>query len=479
MTGRSRASRPVLLAAVLAITLSNCVWASLGYDPANSRHQTLESGIGPTNASDLAELWRADGLTGVTSTPAVWEETVYVGTWAGAARAIDARTGALVWERQLTPGPGPIGMVDDSPLVTEDRVYLGDARGFLHALDRRTGAVLWSRQLDAHPLTRIFSSPALAPAPTPGDHDLLVIGVASVELALNLPDYTFRGSVVGIDAVTGAERWRLPASAEPDGAGVSVWSSAAIDAELGLAYIGTGQAYEAPAGPRSDSLLAIRYATGELAWWRQFTADDVYTFFLPPPRGPDADIGGSPNLFTAGGRDLVGVGDKAGVYATFDRATGETVWARQLTAGSALGGVMVTAAYQADDSTGQDGVVYVTSNVMNPAALANPADPSHRSKTFALDAATGDILWKRRMPAATFGALTLANGVLFQPTVPGTLYALDATDGKVLWSADPGGDLGGGVSVVSGRVFAPHGFWFLTAPPNPVGGVVAYALPPG
>jgi hypothetical protein len=56
------------------------------------------------------------------------------------------------------------------------------------------------------------------------------------------------------------------------------------------------------------------------------------------------------------------------------------------------------------------------------------------------------------------------------------LHALDAADGDVLWTAEPGGDLGAGVSVVSGHVLAPHGFWFLTAPTNPLGGVVAYTL---
>ncbi|HKA85453.1 MAG TPA: hypothetical protein VKD21_16390, partial [Acidimicrobiales bacterium] len=36
---------------------------------------------------------------------------------------------------------------------------------------------------------------------------------------------------------------------------------------------------------------------------------------------------------------------------------------------------------------------------------------------------------------------------------------------------------GGGVSVADGRVVTGHGFWFLTQPPNPQGGVVAYELP--
>jgi polyvinyl alcohol dehydrogenase (cytochrome) len=456
-------ARSAVLAALAAVTVSGCVWPSFGYNLANTRNQELERRISRKSVDELREAWRVDGLAGVTGTPAIWGGTAYVGTWNGTARAIDLADGSTVWERQLTDGPGGLGMIDDSPLVTADRVYLGDARGNLHALDRATGAVVWSRRLDAHPLTRIFSSPVEVDG-------LLLIGVASVELALPASDFSFRGSVVGLDAATGAERWRLPTSSGTDGAGVSVWSSAAIDRERGLAYIGTGQSYEDPAGPRSDSLLAIRYATGELAWSRQFTADDVFTFFSPPPQGPDADIGAAPNLFRARGRDLVGVGDKAGVYAAFDRSTGETVWARRLADGSALGGVMVTAAYG-------DGRIYVTCNVMAGEYPANPTDPRHRSVTYALDATTGKVHWQRGMPAASFGALTLANGVLFQPTVPGTLYALDARKGDVLWSAEPGGDLGGGVSVAEGRVVTGHGFWFLAQPPNPQGGVVAYALP--
>jgi outer membrane protein assembly factor BamB len=113
--------------------------------------------------------------------------------------------------------------------------------------------------------------------------------------------------------------------------------------------------------------------------------------------------------------------------------------------------------------------VYVTCNVMAGEYPANPTDPRHRSVTYALDAATGRIRWQRDMPAATFGALTLANGVLFQPTVPGTLYALDARRGDVLWSVEPGGDLGGGVSVANGHVVTGHGFWFLTQPARSAG----------
>ena len=152
---------------------------------------------------------------------------------------------------------------------------------------------------------------------------------------------------------------------------------------------------------------------------------------------------------------------------SLDRDTGETVWARQFPTGSHLGGIMTTAAYH-------DGALYLSSNQWTN--LVDFHATGNRSTTFAVDAATGDILWQRPLPSPTFGAMTYANGVVIQPTVAGTVHALDAATGAVLWSDAPGGDLGGGISVVDGKVFVPHGFWFFAASANPAGGLVAYGL---
>lgn len=445
----------VLAGAALLMT-SGCYWTSYGQDWENSRHNEWESEVGPSNVGDLEEVWRLDGVDGVTSTPAVFGDSAYFGTWDGAVRAIDSKTGAPRWETPLGHGT-----VDGSPAISGNQLFIGDGGGYLHSIDRSTGALQWSTLLDPHPNVHLYSSPVAV-------GDLVIIGVASVELAIPKADYTFRGSVVALDTATGEEVWRTYVTDDDvSGAGGSVWSSAAVDAARGMLYIGTGQSYEEPASPLTDSLLAIEVDTGTIVWSRQFTEGDVFTFW--DMSGPDADIGAAPNLFEIAGQDVVGVGDKAGNYAVFDRDTGDTVWTTTLPTGNRLGGIMTTAAVA-------DGVVYVNSNRWG-ANILDFQDPAHESTTYALDAATGTELWSTELPSPAFNAITLANGVVYQTSVKGVVYALDAATGAVLWSDSPGADMGGGVSIVNGTVYVGYGFWFIGAPANPAGGVVAYRVP--
>ncbi len=440
-------------------------WPGYGRDPGNSRSNPEERVIAAGNAASLTPVWRYEGA-GVTSTPVVAGGNVFVGTWRGKLLALRAASGRLVWETAL-PGAGS---VTSTPCVAAaaDAIFVGDGTGTLHALDVATGAVRWSTRLAPDvPTAHLYGSPVHLPDV---DVDLVVIGVASVELALpETQDFHFRGSVVAVDAATGVERWRVYMTEDnaSSGAGVSVWSTAAVDPARRLLYIGTGQSYEAPASVLSDALVAIHYDTGELAWHRQFTADDVFTFFGEFV-GPDFDVGASPNLFTIAGRDVVGVADKAGVYSALDRATGETVWARRLTDGSHLGGVMVTAAVA-------DGAIYVTSNVWTN--YDDFADPGNRAVAFALDAATGASRWEHALTAPSFGAVTLANGVVYFGTIDGTIHALAADDGRTVWQDATLADIGGGPSVAGGRLFVPHGFVFLGAPGLAAGGLVAYGVP--
>jgi len=439
-------------------------WTRYGYDANNSRFNAAERAITPETIACLEQRWSAEELPGVTSTPAIEDGTVYFGDWAGQLHARDVATGEPRW---ITP----LGLqLNDSPLVGEDTVWIGDNDGFLHAVAREDGSVLWTVELDDHPTAAIYGSPVAVGA-------RIVVGVASTELAMLMDDYTFRGSIVALDAASGEEAWRTYVTADDEsaGAGVPVWSTPAVDLERNLIFIGTGNSYEPPASPLSDSLVALDIGSGEIAWSRQFTAGDVYTIFMPEPQGVDADIGAAPNLFEIDDRDVVGVGDKAGVYAVLDRDDGETIWAVELGPGSHLGGVMTTAAVG-------DGVVYVATNLWVGNIFDFGSD-ENSAVVYALDTATGATLWQRPMPRPVFGALTLAGGVVWHTTIDGIVHGLDATTGIELWNAAPGGDdpdagMGGGVAIVDGTVYVGYGFWFSTEPrAMDRGGLVAYALP--
>ena len=433
-------------------------WNRYGLDDDNSRHNPDETVITTANVQCLQPVWSLDDLVGVTSTPAVVDDVVYFGEWDGDVHAHAAADGAEIWVTSLG------NQVNDSPLVTDDRVYVGDNDGNVHALDRATGAVQWSMELDPHPAAGIYSSPVIVDG-------MLVIGVSSVELATAQEDYTFRGSVVGLDPATGEEQWRLYTTENDDtaGAGVSVWSSAAVDLERGWIYIGTGNAYEEPGGPLSDSLLAVDASDGSLQWSVQFTEDDVFTIFGPASTGIDADVGAAPNLFTTRmGQDLVGVGDKGGYYRALDRDTGDIVWMTQVGGGTPLGGIMTTAAVA-------DGVIYVGNNTWK--VLYQFGNPDNSGVSVALSVEDGSVLWETPTNAPIFGAMTVAGGVVYHGLVRGDVLALDAADGTELWRTEPGHDIGGGFSVVNGQLYVGHGFWFLIEPADPFGGFVAYGLP--
>ncbi len=434
-------------------------WPQYGRDQANTRANLDETAITASGVASLSERWRAD-MPGCTSTPAVLDGVVYVGDWAGTIHAYDVAGGGERWSLPLTAAP-----VDPSPLLYDGKLFIGDGLGDFHAVDLQTREVAWSVTLDDHPATHIYSSAAAADG-------IIFVGVAGIELVMQLPDYTFRGSLVALDAETGAELWRVYMTEDDatSGAGVSVWSSVAVDEARGLVFIGTGNTYEAPASPRSDSLLAIDYRDGSVKWARQFTADDVYTIFGMPPQGPDADVGAAPNLFTVDGRDLVGVGDKAGVYSVLDRDTGDTVWAVQLTPGAHLGGVMTSGAYA-------DGVLYLNSNTFGDEIegfeLDDPVE-TDTNTTFALDAADGSELWSVEQPYPSVGGMLYAGGVVYHGSAEGTLHAMDARDGSELWTVAPGDSMASGASLVDGRLFVCHGFAFFTSGGAVQGGLAVY-----
>jgi polyvinyl alcohol dehydrogenase (cytochrome) len=431
----------------------DAAWTMHGHDLSGQRWNGFETELGPEQAADLEVAWQLDGLAALTGTPAVVDGIVYFGDWTNQVQAVDAATGEAIWSTDID------GQPTGSVTVTDDAVYVSGDKS-THRLDRATGRIEWTTQVNDHDWTRLYAGPIVVGG-------LVIQPVSGVQIAVAQDDYTFRGNVVALDEATGEEVWRVYVSEddETSGAGVSVWAGASADTERHLVFVGTGNTYEEPTSPLSDSIVAIDYETGEVAWSTQFTNPDVYN--MPEANGasgPDADVGSTPTLWSVGDRDLVGAGDKAGTFHALDRDTGELLWETELTPGSRLGGVIGGSAYA-------DGRIFVASNVGDPVSNV----PTGVSTLFALDAGTGEVLWQADMELAVFGPATVADGVVYQGTGLPRMYAFAADTGELLHQYDPPGPVGGGASVAGGHVYWGYGYWVVQPPEDPQGGLIAFA----
>jgi len=267
------------------------------HDASNTR-TNADTSITAANASNLSKSWSLSGLVGVSGTPAVVDDVVYFGDWQGNARAVRADTGAELWHTQLAGG-----FIVAAPTVVDKAVFLANGHT-LYRLNRDTGAIEWQAVTNESPLSQINASPVVI-------ENLVLQGTASIQDAVGGTDI-FRGSIGAYEVATGKEVWRFYATAgdATSGSGVGIWSTPAVDPARGLLYVGTGNTSTEPTSPLGDSLLAIDYRNGALRWSTQFTPIDVFP--NGSPMGKDADVGGSPNLWTSGGTTSSGSATRPG-----------------------------------------------------------------------------------------------------------------------------------------------------------------------
>jgi polyvinyl alcohol dehydrogenase (cytochrome) len=390
---------------------------------------TISAGV--AHLLDLA--WTAPVNGAVSATPVIAEGVVVVGSYDGVVRAFNPDSGDAVWSYETgaaVPEPNlqiAIG-VTGSAAIVDGVVYVGDATGMLHAIDAASGAGIWSREPDEQPAASIWSSPVV--------HDgVLYTGIASVA-----KEEGFRGVVVAVDVATGETIWEHFVTPEgTDGGGV--FAVPAIDAERGLLYVGTQNAYSADVADAGDvmSLLALDLASGDLVWAFSGLPDDGSATVAD-----DIAFSASPNLFTAEvdgvRRDLVGNGQKSGRFWALDRETGEAVWSTEISAAGPLGGMEGTSAVG-------NGVIVV------PATEWAAFDaPEATGVVRGLDAATGSIIWSQPTDAPNPAPVAIANDVAFQAGFDGVLRAFGLYDGTLLWSYDLGASVSGGIAVVDDLV---------------------------
>lgn len=425
-TAQAPAASP---AAVTAVAAGE--WPLYGADLADTR-AAASPAITAANVASLAPRWRVEVGGPISGTPVVVGATVYIGDYGGTLRALDLVTGASRWtydtgarveEPNLKINLGILG----SAAVAGDTVYVGDATATVHALDAATGNLRWKTTTDSQKAASIWSSPV----PWRGH---VYVGVASISKEVG-----FRGSLVALDAASGKLFWQTYMVPEHrDGAGV--FAVPVLDPGRNTVYVGTQNAYSAHPAPYGNptSIVALDAETGQVRW----------AFNAPPNDGktaPTADVAfsASPNLFTATvngkPRDLIGEGQKSGVYWALDRDTGAVVWKTQVSPSGPLGGMEGTSA------------VAGTRIVVPSTNWPDPSGPA-AGLVATLDAATGKPLWQEQRAAPVASPAAIGNDVVFQAGIDGLVRAYALADGRQLWQADLGASISGGIAVAGDAV---------------------------
>jgi alcohol dehydrogenase (cytochrome c) len=467
-------------------------WLSYSGSLNGWRYSSL-SEITPANVSQLRLRWvhQFTFSEPFEPTPLVVSDTIFVTVPPATVVALDAKTGAVIWEYERPiPVDLPIetGRVNRGLAILDNSLFFGSLDGYLIAINANTGKVKWQTQV-----ARSSDGYSLTGAPLVVNHSV-VVGVAG-------GDYGARGFLAAYEAVTGQQQWKFDTIPGPGEAGHETWQSDAwktggggtwvtgsYDPSLDLIYWGIGNPTPAFTGEGrpgdnlfTDGVVALHASSGKLAWYFQFTPHDEH----------DWDSGQTPILadLRVDGmeRKVICWPNRNGFYYVLDRITGQFLvgtpfveinWAQGLTSA----GVPIPA----DPGTVTEGGRVTKPGVLGgvnwePAAF-NPAlglvflNATEGQSVFtksaaervargakagffagsggsmlgpitqmvrALDAATGAKRWEYHAPlpqgTGKGGMLATAGGTVFG-TSGGSLFALDAATGKELWSVGLGGD---------------------------------------
>ena len=207
-------------------------WVQYNANPAHTGTNPLENVISTSNVGTLHEVWTFATGSFITSSPAVANGVLYIGSFDHNVYALNARTGRKIW--QYTTGSA---IEHSTPAVYRGVVYIGSDDGNVYALNAATGALLWNFTTGA----AVHSSPTVVNG---------VVYIGSEDF-----------SVYALNASTGASIWTF------NGAFGPIDSSPAV--ANGVVYVGTGN----PGIDLFDfNVYALNASTGAELW--SYTTQD-------------------------------------------------------------------------------------------------------------------------------------------------------------------------------------------------------------
>lgn len=332
-----------------------------------------------------------------------------------------------------------------------------------------------------------------------GDNPLAVVGMAGAQ-------YGLRAFLSAYDAASGELKWRWYSTAErswegefvtrtrngelldrdiaaekakaadyPDSwrrGGGSLWTHPAVDPELGLLFVGTGNPapqLDAHTRPGDNlytvSIVALDIHTGKMKWYDQHVPHDVWGY----------DVGTPPVLFDykSNGSTIPAVAQasKTGWMYIYNRATGEPllrsdpfVPQKNLFRRPTHDGIVIWpaaaggASWSPPSFNPATGWIYLAAMHMPMRYAVHDIAPDQQRQhgpTYtsvegapeferygvlsAIDPMTGKVHWQAKTPEILIGGLvTTAGGLLFMGEGNGKFTARDIEDGKLLWEFQTG-----------------------------------------
>lgn len=385
--------------------------------------------------------------------------------------AIDAATCRLLWQYEYSAGGQGFLPNNRGVALYRGKVIRGTLDGHMIALDAETGALLWDI-----PICDSATGCFISAAPVVFDNKIFV-GEAGADFGAVDHVHAFDADTLKLlwsfrttplAGEIGGSTW----SKNSDRRGAPVWSTISVDESKGQLYVSLGNPgpdFDGRARPGADlftdSVVVLDAGTGKLLWYVQQVPHDTH----------DWDTGAAPVLYDLDGRPLLAVGSKDGHVYIYDRTTHRELAraevSTQLNVDKPLSSTVATrfcpgtlggVEWNGPALDPADKLLFVNSvdwcatatllsepNAAIPWGAMATQDPvkDARGSLTAIDAVTGKEKWRFSADAPMLaGVTTTATGLVLTGTGDGLFLAFDGRSGRELYRFSTGGAIAGGVS---------------------------------
>jgi len=390
----------------------------------------------------LTLAWKTPLNGPIASAPSVLRGTLYVGDWGGFETAIDVQSGEVLAQANLgrteAPqcNPSTLG-ITSSPAIDGDIVYVAGGDDAFYALDRDTLAVVWRKPLGDNSASGGYygwSSPSVVGG-------RVLQGVAS-----NCDNPFVQGRLVALDRLTG-EEVASAAFIGDGGVGNGVWTSPSVDVQNGKIFVTTasGLDYFDGMGYSIVRLDLKSFAVEDK--WKVSSEDSTWdadwgsspTLFADPSGRQLVGAGHKDGHYYAFLRSDLGAGP---VWTALVAKPGEVPQDGDGTLSTAAfdGTAVYVGGGVPPDSA--DPYVHGSVSAIDPASgeilwrqgfpgpVIAPVSTVHGivfaaggNLVAALDATDGKVLWSYRTAAPLYGGIAIAGDTIFVGDLSGKLYA--------------------------------------------------------